>query len=173
MSIWHWIVVIVIIIPIAGYIVAIIRANKNTSGSEPKGIYGWLILVAIGLPLTPLMLLGHLIGQLDLIDKFAQLPTGLVVFIMIEMIFNLCLLALSLYIVYAFIKNKSRFPSLFIAFLIISLVGQIVDLTIAADVFGIKMQPSDTKELIRSVLGAAIWIPYMIKSRRVQNTFTL
>jgi hypothetical protein len=65
------------------------------------------------------------------------------------------------------------YPRLFVALLVITLIGTVLDLAVAATAFDIKLDSSDVRSAVRSVIGLAIWGPYMHKSERVQNTFVV
>ena len=59
----------------------------------------------------------------------------------------------------------------YISLLVASFIEYLVDIRIS-EILVEPRDPSITKELGRSVLIAAIWIPYFLKSKRVRNTFT-
>jgi hypothetical protein len=55
--------------------------------------------------------------------------------------------------------------------LIANLGVQSVDLLVASSFFDHQMTPEDLFDLGRGALACAIWIPYMLVSKRVRNTF--
>ena len=78
-----------------------------------------------------------------------------------------------LFIAFLFFSKKKLFPKLYIGMLLFSLVF------IVLDALAIKMvmpsepvfDPDTLKELLRTVVASAIWIPYMLVSKRVKATF--
>jgi hypothetical protein len=90
-----------------------------------------------------------------------------------EIVVNLGIIALSIYLLYLFFRKSSRFPKTYILFAIVSFAFVLVD-ALAAQVV-LPDQPlldaHTARELGRSAIAAAIWIPYMIFSERVRNTF--
>jgi hypothetical protein len=90
-----------------------------------------------------------------------------------EIVINLGFIAFSIYLLYLFFRKSSRFPR---AYILISIAGFAFVLTdaLAAQIV-LPEQPlldADTaRELGRSAISAAIWIPYMLFSKRVRNTF--
>jgi hypothetical protein len=49
----------------------------------------------------------------------------------------------------------------------------VLDLVVAAVVFDIRLDSVDIRSAVRSVVGLAIWGPYMYQSKRVHNTFVV
>lgn len=149
-----------------------------------EGIGGWLILVAIGLVVTPIRIVLLIIGTypdifssgtwefLTTLGSEAYSPLWAPI-IAGEILINCGLLLVWLYMAYRFFTKRKDFPKWYIGVAVFSL------LFIVADAFSIKLvlpgEPvfdSDTiKELMRSVVMVAIWVPYMLVSKRVKATF--
>jgi len=55
--------------------------------------------------------------------------------------------------------------------LVITLIGTVLDLAVAATAFNVTIDSSDIRSAGRSAILLAIWGPYMHKSVRVKNTF--
>lgn len=154
--------------------------SPATGAAEPSGIGGWLILPTIGLVLTLLR------GGPDMFatysgvaDALPLLSSGQRAFIVGEIIFNVATVVLIpvVLLVLLFLKKRAFVP-LFVVWGIVGLVGMFLDLILAkmlfpsafptvADLFDEKT----TIEFFRSLILAGIWVPYMLKSRRVSNTF--
>ena len=154
------------------------------SEPEPQGLGGWLVLVAIGLVLTPIRN-GVVIAK-DLVPivtngywtaltdpagaAYHPLWAPLLIF---EFVGNLAFIALSIYALLLFSRRSSRFPTLMVRYYVASLLFG------ATDYFAVEAIPSiaaqndvaSTRELIRGIMTCLIWVPYMYKSRRVRNTF--
>jgi len=158
--------------------------EKNKKTNELEGIKGWLILVGIGIVLAPLRLVVSLMQAYKPIFEngvWEKLTTegsdnyipNFQLLIVTEGAYNACLIIASIYLIYLFVTRSNNFPKLFIAIGVVSIIGLIADsyftsLVIAnVDVFDAET----AKELTKTIVGYGIWIPYMLKSKRVKNTF--
>jgi hypothetical protein len=157
-------------------------AASNTN--EINGLRGWLILVGIGLVFAPFRLIFTVIqtyapifkdGTWDMLTKidspnytpyFQSLMIG-------EMLFNLCMLFASIYLVYLFSSKSKKFPKYFIAISTISIIAIPLDSFFVTLVFDdMKIFDEETsKDLFKSLIVFGIWVPYMLYSKRVKNTF--
>jgi hypothetical protein len=78
------------------------------------------------------------------------------------------------------VKHKRRFPGLYAAWGIVSLVFLIGDLIVGEAMFpgafgqgGVEPVDATTiDEIIHAIVLVVIWVPYMLLSRRSRNTFT-
>lgn len=146
-------------------------ADPHPATEGPAGIGGWLLLVAVGLVLTPLVLLlrvvltAQVVGRLD--ERFATLIT----WIRIEMLANTLLLLYALYLLYPFFRKLPSFPTLFIGFLALSLLVVMADAAAAVVIFELPLDRGTIRDMARALIAALVWVPYMLVSRRVRNTF--
>ena len=86
-----------------------------------------------------------------------------------ELIINIAFLAALIYLNILFFKKRKEFPRYFIIYLAANFVLILIDYLIIAGV-----NPSaDASDLGRAFIASAIWIPYLLKSRRVKETFVL
>lgn len=140
---------------------------EQENSAAPTGLGGWLILPILGLIHTTISHGGRALLPQSLewpyeeaspFDRMASAVFALAA---------LGLLALAL--------RKSRwFPKAFIALCCVSMVGQSVRFALDA---GAELIPLGFNRFtIRPILSALapplIWVPYMLRSRRVANTFT-
>ena len=141
--------------------------------AEPKGLGGWMIFPVMGSFLSPVQLALGLPESLNAMTTadFAGASGGFKAFVAAEIIVHIVMLGLWIYAIVLLLGRKSRFPRILIALLAAALAINIADLAIAAGVFNSKLDPQDGKVLARSLVGCLIWIPYMLRSRRVRNTF--
>lgn len=146
----------------------------------PVGIGGWLILPIIGLVLTPLRMVLQVGTYTDFIDAFPQLTVSQQLMILFEIAGNLVIGIVLPVILLILLANKKRlFPRLYVFWGIGNLIFLIVDLLAAylvfREAFEASGEPFFDSETVRaigsSVVLAAIWVPYMLQSRRVRNTF--
>jgi hypothetical protein len=144
--------------------------------NEPYGIGGWLIVVLIGLIITTVRLsyfsLTEILPLFSTIDSLGD-PT-LTVLLTIEFIANIFFSTAALILIILMFVKHRLFPKLMIGFYVINLVFIITDLLLASSSEIIQqngVDPSSYKELIRTIVGAFVWIPYFLVSKRVKNTF--
>lgn len=152
--------------------------------NELEGIKGWLIFVGIGIVLAPLRLTVSISEafkplfengtweKLTTIGSDSYIP-NFQVLIYAEVIYNACLMITLIYLIFLFITKSKKFPKLFIAIGVASVIGIIVDSYLVTLVIAnAEMFDAETaKDLAKTIIGYGIWIPYMLKSKRVKNTF--
>lgn len=158
---------------------------KENENGHLQGLGGWLILVIIGLVITPIRLgffLQRELFPLFIDGSWEALTTAtspnyhalwgpLLIF---EIIGNLAIIALSLVTLYFLFRKSKRTPSFAIIWISTSFVVVVADFFLAELIPAIAAMPADfetVKELIRSTVSAAIWIPYFLFSKRVKATF--
>ncbi len=150
----------------------------------PKGLGGWLVLPAIGMIIAPLITL-NTIGS-DFFTIFtsgsweALTTPGTEAYhwlwkptLIYEIVGNVGLIIFDLVLLVLFFTKSHRFPTLYIALLISNVLFVMSDLFLAMQI-PVVAGNSDfgsLRELIRAAVGATIWIPYMLVSKRVKNTF--
>lgn len=155
--------------------------------TELKGIGGWLILVAIGVTLSPFIAAGMdyaTYSQAFSADTWNALTNSnspaytpyyaLTVFA--EMIISVIIDTYLFYLAYLFYKKKSGFPSLYIKLVFAIFAFTIIDIFVVSLVFPVLtvkdlFDPLTIKAISQSIMAILIWVPYMKKSVRVKNTF--
>jgi hypothetical protein len=70
------------------------------------------------------------------------------------------------------IKRRDIFPKFVIGLYAYYVVFHLVDYALLQST-GAKPDPDNGRDIMRSMIAAAIWIPYFIKSTRVQKTFIM
>ena len=151
----------------------------------PEGLDGWLVWVGLDVVVTPFRMFADVMGQIATYSKdgvWTALTTpgteayhpAWAPFIAIELIVNVLFICLWIVLVYLFFAKKRAFPTLFIKGMggsfLVSLVDVAAVLYIRPDLE--VLNDSDTvKMLMQGMVGVGIWIPYMIRSRRVAATF--
>lgn len=149
-----------------------------------KGIGGWLILVVIGLVVTPVRITYFMIanhwpvfrdGLWPVLttpgtDAYHPLWAPLIIF---EILGNLGSICLALVTLWLLARRSRRTPLLAITWLILGATFVVIDF-FAADLIPAvaeQQDPENMKELVRSIVGVAIWVPYFLVSKRVKATF--
>jgi len=148
------------------------------------GIGGWLLLPALGLVLTPLRMSYGIYK--DLWPVFSEgywevltTPTSeayhpyWAALIIFEMAGNAVLIAITLVALYFFFSKSRHTPRVMVVWLGAILAFTATDFFVADLIPAVAEQKDDqsVKELGRAVVGAAIWIPYFLVSKRVKATF--
>ncbi|MWP48406.1 MULTISPECIES: DUF2569 domain-containing protein [unclassified Gilliamella] len=149
---------------------------------ELKGLGGWLIIVAIGLILTFVLLAVHILDGLNSIvfsGLWSQLtdpnsedytPNFAWIFLF-EIIGNSLFFIVNGYLTYLFFTKNYKFPTIFIAFEIINIAFVLLNSFFCNSILSFNMNGDTIENVAKAVIHAGIWIPYMLKSVRVKNTF--
>ena len=160
------------------------RYDPEAKGMEEhSSIGGWLILPAIGITFSPLVLLYTIIENDYFNDASWAIIAGLensgavlLVFVA-EIIYNFGFFLYSILIIVLFYQRRTSLPllisifyalSLFVPMLFMGLSEVLIPNAYTGEDY--SMQVRDTT---RSIIAAAIWIPYFNVSQRVKGTFTV
>ncbi|MEH6348112.1 MAG: DUF2569 domain-containing protein, partial [Bermanella sp.] len=90
-----------------------------------------------------------------------------------EIVFNSLMVLVSVYLIYLFFTKHYWFPKVYIIIISIALVFIPLDAWLLKIVMPNEPMfgPDTIKELARTLVGAVIWVPYMLLSKRVKATF--
>lgn len=153
---------------------------------EYAGLRGWLILVCLGLIVSPARIL--LSFYTDFFPIVSNDTWGLLTtpgsdayhplwapLLIGELAVNTGIIIFSIILLRLFFAKRKEFPRLYIIYSVLSLGFVLIDAWAAGFIPAVAAQndPSTIKEIARSLVGCVLWIPYMLKSRRVKNTFVL
>jgi hypothetical protein len=141
-------------------------------------IGGWLILIALGLIISPFRLMYDFFSDPDIVTGagamswFAMKRYGVAAFSFLSQIYNIARLFFSVLLIVLFFQRRTSFPRLMSITLGVQLLMVSADTMIARAVVAV---PGDVpyRDVIQSVFAAAIWIPYMNMSQRVKETFVM
>ena len=149
-------------------------------GPGPVGLGGWLILPMLNMIASPVIGVIGLGDYLPLLAQDAGLAASQTLVIWFELISNVAIQLIAPFVLLTLYFQKRRaFPTFFIGWLVINLIVTLLDLVFAYNAFrayydspgAVFWDETTTQSVSRTVIGAAIWIPYMLNSKRVQNTF--
>jgi len=155
-----------------------VQAPAQPARDGPVGIGGWLILPLIGLVLTPIKGVGFLAQHAGM--SFAHLNGAQIALVYAELIGNFVLLiVLPIMMLVLLFKKRRTFPGLFVKWAFAGLAFTLLDLIFGYAFFKDAYEASDTefmdaatwREVARSIFAVVVWVPYMLNSRRVANTF--
>jgi hypothetical protein len=155
-----------------------------TEEKRLEGLGGWLISVKGGIIFNPLFIIIQTFlvysglfsdGNWELLTNpgsyaYNQFWETILIG---EISVNCGFVLLWIYIGYLFFKKKTLFPRGFIGILLFSLLYSLIDALAVKAVLPSApiFDPDTTGALVRSFIGILIWVPYMLKSKRVKVTF--
>ena len=153
--------------------------------SELTGLGGWLIFVGIGVIISPFIFFFFLITTYVPIfsdGSIALLTTkgsehyvpGYSLLLFFELLSNLVIFFGSVYLMACFLSKSKYFPIHFIYLRLFTIVFFTLDIFLAYIMFPsvVSIFNYETMEpLLNSISVAVIWVPYMLYSKRVKNTF--
>lgn len=152
-----------------GYVVS---TDSRAEDHDLEGIGGWLILVAIGLAVAPFMRTHSIVQDSKLLFGSQYQATiisnsGLHAVLFYELVTNSFFFAFLLLLNFLFYSKKRSFPTFMIFNNGLQLIAQLVD-----HLWGMHLgYASDLSPLWQSLVVAVVWIPYLMRSRRVGQTF--
>jgi hypothetical protein len=154
------------------------------SPDHPKGLGGWMVLVQVGLYLT-------LISTVLTIFQFFTSTFGSDTWdtlttpdgtdyhalwkptLLFEVIANIVIVLLIAYLLILLYNKKSVFPRWLIFFYLANLLVLIVDAVMLANIPNSDEWVSGNRfqDIGRTLLTCLIWSTYVLRSKRVRNTF--
>jgi hypothetical protein len=148
------------------------------SSSQGQPIGGWLVLVAIGLSLTPLRFVYDMVKTPEFFDHATWSSLwgqwGLFTIFFLEYIYNIFYLLFSILLIVLFFNRRSSLPLLISIFYGVTFVATLLDTLVAMNLdqgYTSQEQNEYYTELFKRFIVAAIWIPYFQVSERVKETF--
>ena len=149
-----------------------------------EGIRGWLILPLIGLFITPVRISISILkdfipiftdGRWNVLTTpgsgaYNPLWVALIIF---ECVGNAVFVIFSIVLLVFFFRKSRLLPKLIISYIILNVLFVAGDFSLANLIPAVAEQsdPQDAKELARAIIGAIVWIPYFLVSKRVEQTF--
>ncbi|WP_295791605.1 DUF3857 domain-containing protein [Mucilaginibacter sp.] len=138
---------------------------------------GWLILLLVGLFLTPIVIVINLndtkyftMDVWNSISKYSY-ANGLKAHIIFKVAGSVILMAYSLFCLVLFLNRRDILPKYMIGYLVYGIVFRVADLIFVHSVSRLAISNQFSEAVISSVVAGAIWIPYFLKSTRVKETF--
>ncbi|WP_369417976.1 DUF2569 domain-containing protein [Cohnella mopanensis] len=164
-----------------------VEKNSETQKYLPLGISGlggWLVLVQIGLYATLLLLFVQFFNTTIpafspdiwgvLTDKQSAVYDPLwAPALVYEALYNVLMFAFCIYCLINLYSKKTIFPRLMIIGYSSGLIFGIIDYVLITQIpLANELEDGSLmRSILRAALSCAIWIPYLLKSERVHNTF--
>ena len=148
--------------------------------AAPNGIGGWLILPMLGLFGSIIIELIDLSSSGDIIASTSSMNAGQSATIAIEYFLRIALgLVFPIYLLVLMFNKRARFPQRYIVWLVASAIFAVADILLAYAAFSavfdsgqVQLFDSSTiRGLLSAAVGLCVWLPYMLASVRVKNTF--
>ena len=185
----NWLIIGLTIFFLAVFTHHAVRFNKvslqpsGTNGYAPN-ISGWLVVLAIGIFLNPLYIFSNLIKSpvfsnsvwlhLDKATNATHNISVLQLLMVVELACVTGLLVYSLLLVSLFYKKRDIFPKAMIIYFACNLVFNVAD-NVACNYMFEKdgWDPESVKQVMQAFIAAVVWIPYLIRSEQVKETFIM
>lgn len=156
-------------------------ASRNAG---PKGLGGWLVLVAIGIIATPIKLTLLLLNTFLPMFKDGTMqalttpgsehyhPLWIVI-VGYEALGNGLFIMAFIGLAVLFFSRSRRFPRLYIVALLANLAFLLGDEVIGSQIPAVVASGNTESigEIAKSLVACCLWVPYMLVSKRVKNTF--
>jgi hypothetical protein len=150
-------------------------ATTPQQESNPVGIKGWLILPAIGTILSPIYLSISVFKMMPTLENIwaakSSISTGLLAFVAVETILNFAFIIGWLAAVLLLALKSRYYPKAYVVLMCGMAAFLLIDMIVSAGAYNHQPEQDDLMSLGRTVFVAAIWVPYMLLSKRVKNTF--
>lgn len=149
----------------------------------PKGLGGWLILPIIYLVATLLLTSYNLLYFIQDWESLVALATGQVdpsyrwLFwpLLISAVLGVVVIAYALYLLVIIFQKKRELPRLMIWYYVVMMGVTVFESGLVFQYPEFRSSTEDMRQasndLVRAAFSAAIWIPYFLRSKRVQATF--
>lgn len=155
------------------------------ANNEPCGLRGWLILVGIGVVISPIRVtMATLPTFIPIIKNGTWLyfinPNSayyhpvVIPLLAMELTFDIAMILALLILNYFFFSKHRLFPKLYIVITITSLCIIPLDSWLTSLVFANSpvFDANTARNFMQALVAVAIWVPYMLRSKRVKATFT-
>ncbi|WP_084165693.1 DUF3857 domain-containing protein [Dyadobacter crusticola] len=186
----NWAMVLVSLLTAAGCVLLLRKLYRYSplSGqiSEPALPFGsWILLTGVQVVIFPLVTFANLTftgGRLYFTNAGWNTMTGhssmLEFFYRVSLVFetvaSTIIFCFSILLAVLYFKKRDSFPQLFSFFLIgnvvFAMIGVIEANTIYAEIAGFDADLV-YKQIVRTLISAAIWVPYYYQSKQVAQTF--
>lgn len=150
----------------------------------PREMNGWLILLAIGICIRPLVLLfqlfktpvfqNNLWQHLDQVKNATGNTSLLQLLLIVELAGNVFFLTYSILLIFLFFKRRDTFPVTMVYYFVFNFLFLAADQVTFYYIYELTTwDPADTKDLVQLLVAGAVWSPYLLMSGQVKETFIM
>ncbi len=154
-------------------------ANNHTQTALPIG--GWLILVAIGLIISPCFTLYNIFNSdffkasnWDAAENFGAYGHIFQIWFTFELFYYIVIFVFAILNLFLFFKQRDTLPrsitAMYLCIVVFFSIDYVLSIMFASQFSSFPIDTS-AKDLVRSIVAAFIWIPYFNRSTRVKETF--
>jgi hypothetical protein len=158
-------------------------SEKQSQSEAPdlRGLRGWLIFLGVEFCLAPFSLLNAIGEKAEAFkeqtwnaltvpgsEAYHPLWAPLVIG---ELVVYLLFLAASLLCLWLFFSRRALFPRVAIAWMLAGVIATVLYLLVVQAIPSVEFNVSAILDVVAAAIVASIWIPYLIRSRRVRATF--
>jgi hypothetical protein len=141
-----------------------------------SGLGGWLIVTQIALFLSLFTIGINLVNfwrDISGTDTWEFLTSGDKGYITLIITYNTLLFLFLIFIIIQFYRKKTMVPRMIVIMYSINIAMGIINFIVFQQVSYAADAESTIlmRNMIRAIIAGAIWIPYFLKSERVENTF--
>ena len=163
------------------------KLSKKQRRKQLIGLEGWLAFFIVGISLGILLGVINLVGYGSTFSDLASVQSdapdyvaAMTPVLWFEILTNLLSIGLAVWLLVLLAKNKKLAKGIAIAYLVSSAIFLIIDYAWAASVFEtfnvtqyVQTEMSRAaRDVGRGIIGALIWVPYFLVSKRVKRTLT-
>lgn len=177
-SVWHWVVVLVLV----GAIVLVVRAVRRSGPADARelhGIKGWLLLFVVGLTvLSPLMGLGQTAAAFADAERRAPVllsMEGWSNYKSATWVLLMAAIAWQWRVVWGLTRHRVPLSVRQTQRFLLLAPGLIVlgDIVLATTLMDLTAPAEWVAGLFKGYVASAVWYAYFARSRRVRNTYGL
>lgn len=180
-NIWMMVMAVILVSICTGLAIWIYRIETPSvvfaPGASFTPIGGWLILIMIGLFLTPLGILDTFfkgnyfnLNQWNLYASYSK--SGVFKFLLAwETAGNIIVLCTAVFCLILLLNKRDILPRVIICYYAFSVFFTLIEYLLASALNKGAFIDTAAQSLLRAVIIAAIWIPYFKRSTRVEQTF--
>jgi hypothetical protein len=183
----NWLLILIALATGALFGLLCARYNKHSLPTsypprQPWDFGSWLVLIIIGVTFSPIRVMIALYRNdafnLDIwknIDVVYANNNPLLIkgFLVIEVVAHMFILALTIFNIILLYRKRDIFPHVFCFLLAFNVAWCITDFWLADILVNTNNFVENTGTLIQAIVYAGIWIPVMLRSQRVKETFVV